>query len=89
MTIQEKFTAWWSLWRASGHNKGVIRREYELLDRDFPGRIKTAEEFLRKQDEELRKKGSSLWEKMVNDNQPVLKIHEDLGRSHGGKVTVH
>lgn len=88
MTIKENFTAWWNLWRASGYNKGVIRRDYELLDRIFPGRIRTAEEFLRRTDEELRRSGSSLWEKML-DNKPILKIHADLGRSRGGNVSVH
>lgn len=88
MTIKENFTAWWSLWRASGHNKGVIRRDYRILDRIFPGRIKTAEEFLRRQDDELRRNGSSLWQKML-DNKPILKIHADLGRSRGGNVSVH
>lgn len=88
MTLRQNFTAWWNLWRASGHNSGVIQRDYALLDRIFPGRIKTAEEFLRRQDADLRKKGSSLWEKML-DNEPVLKIHADLGRLQGTKVTVH
>ncbi|KAK2606726.1 hypothetical protein N8I77_005457 [Diaporthe amygdali] len=76
MTIQQNFTGWWNLWKASGYNKGIIRRDYDKLDKIFPGRIKTAEEFLRRQDEQLRKQGSSLWEKML-DNKPILKIHED------------
>lgn len=76
LTVQQNFTGWWNIWRASGYNKGVIRRDYAQLDRIFPGRIRTAEEFLRRQDEQLRKKGSSLWQKMI-DNKPILKIHED------------
>lgn len=76
MTVQQNFTGWWSLWRASGYNTGIIRRDYSQLDKIFPGRIRTAEEFLRRQDEQLRERGSSLWEKMVN-NKPILKIHED------------
>lgn len=76
LTVQQNFTGWWSIWRASGYNRGVIQRDYAQLDRVFPGRIKTAEEFLRRQDEQLRERGSSLWEKMV-DNKPILKLHED------------
>lgn len=87
MTIRQNFTAWWNLWRASGFNKGVIQRDYSLLDRVFPGRIRTAEEFFRRQDEDLRSKGSSLWEKML-DNKPVLKIHIDQSRLQGKNVSV-
>lgn len=76
MTIQQNFTGWWNLWRASGYNSGIIRRDYLQLDRIFPGRIRTAEEFLRRKDEQLTKQGSSLWETMMN-NEPILKVHED------------
>ncbi|KAK7710305.1 hypothetical protein SLS64_005890 [Diaporthe eres] len=76
LTVQQNFTAWWNIWRASGYNRGVVRRDYAQLDRIFPGRIRTAEEFLRRQDQQLRERGSSLWEKMIN-NKPILKIHED------------
>ncbi|EEU34777.1 uncharacterized protein NECHADRAFT_44738, partial [Fusarium vanettenii 77-13-4] len=43
MIIKQNFTGWWNIWRASGYNKGVIQRDYDLLDRIFPGRIRTAE----------------------------------------------
>ncbi|KAI7779292.1 hypothetical protein LA080_000963 [Diaporthe eres] len=76
LTVQQNFTAWWNIWRASGYNRGVVRRDYAQLDRIFPDRIRTAEEFLRRQDQQLRERGSSLWEKMIN-NKPILKIHED------------
>lgn len=76
LTVQQNFTGWWNIWRASGYNKGVIRRDYAQLDRIFPGRIRTAEEFLRREDEQLRERGSSLWEKML-DNKPILMLHED------------
>ncbi|KAH6999340.1 hypothetical protein EDB80DRAFT_583185 [Ilyonectria destructans] len=79
MTVKQNFTGWWNTWRASGYNKGVIKRDYDLLDKIFPGRIRTAEQFLRKIDEEERKRGGSLWEKMLN-NKPVLKIQEDALR---------
>ncbi|KAI8663201.1 NmrA domain-containing protein [Fusarium keratoplasticum] len=76
MTIKQNFTGWWNIWRASGYNKGVIQRDYHLLDRIFPGRIRTAEQFLRRIDQEERKRGSTLWDKMVA-NKPILKVQED------------
>jgi hypothetical protein len=48
LTWRENFTAWWEIYRASGENKGIIQRDYELLDRIFPGRVKSVEEWMRK-----------------------------------------
>lgn len=76
MTIKQNFTGWWNIWRASGYNKGVIQRDYDLLDRIFPGRIRTAEQFFRRIGQEERKRGSTLWDKMVA-NKPILKVQED------------
>jgi hypothetical protein len=67
MTVQQNFTGWWSIWIASGYKVGIIRKEYSQLDRIFPVRIRTAEEFLWRQDEKLRE---------VN-KKPILKIHEN------------
>jgi len=47
-TYQENFTAWWELYKASGGNSGLIKRDYALLDRILPDRIKTVEEWMRK-----------------------------------------
>lgn len=79
MTVRQNFTGWWNTWRGSGYNKGVVQRDYKLLDEIFPGRIRSAEEFLWRVDQEERSKGSSLWEKMVN-NKPVLKDQEDRAK---------
>lgn len=48
MTYGENFSKWWNLYKASADNKGLIQRDYALLDRIFPGRVKTAEEWMRK-----------------------------------------
>jgi hypothetical protein len=76
MTVRQNFSGFWNTWRASGGNRGVITRDYALLDEIFPGRIKSAEEYFRRVDQEERAKGSSLWEKTISA-VPILKIHED------------
>ncbi|KIW35039.1 hypothetical protein, variant [Cladophialophora immunda] len=48
MTFRENFTNWWHLYQNSADNKGVIKRDYALLDRILPNRIKSAEEWMKK-----------------------------------------
>jgi hypothetical protein len=48
MTFGENFTNWWNLYKASADNKGLIQRDYALLDRILPDRVKSAEEWMRK-----------------------------------------
>lgn len=48
MTYGENFNNWWNLYKASADNKGLIRRDYDLLDRILPDRVKSAEEWMRK-----------------------------------------
>lgn len=79
MLVRTNFTALWNLFRASGRNVGVIRRDYALLDEIHPQRIKTAEEFFRRRDEIAKKSGGSLWENVLNLAH-ILKIHEDMSR---------
>jgi hypothetical protein len=77
MTVRQNFTGFWNLWRDSGNNQGVVRRDYELLDRIHPSRIRTAEEWFRLEDDKSRKAGlGGLWER-VNNLRPVLKDSED------------
>ncbi|KAI0455705.1 hypothetical protein F5B21DRAFT_523184 [Xylaria acuta] len=79
MTLRQNFTAFFTLWRGSGGNKGVIRRDYKFLDRIHPQRIKTVEEWLRKENEK-----GSLWDRIQPENLGhVLKVTED-GRK--GKI---
>ena len=44
----ENFTNWWNLYKASGGNKGLIRRDYSDLDRILPSRIKSLKEWMKK-----------------------------------------
>jgi len=70
MTIKENFTGFWNLWKNSGGNRGVIKRDYKLLDEILPNRIKSAEEWLSKQE--------NLWERVQPENlKPVMKGGEE------------
>jgi hypothetical protein len=71
MTFEENFTGFWNLWRESKGNKGVVRRNYDLLDEIHPNRIRSAEEWFRKEAEK-----GDLWER-VNNMVPILKWSED------------
>jgi hypothetical protein len=77
MSIRDNFTGFWNIWRLSGGNQGVIKRDYALLDRIHPDRIRSAEQWLRLADEKGKMAGlGGLWEQVQN-LQPVLKISED------------
>jgi hypothetical protein len=50
-TYEQNFSAWWELYKNSAGNKpdGVIVRDYEMLDRILPDRIKSVEEWMRQE----------------------------------------
>jgi hypothetical protein len=79
MSYRNNFTGFWNMWKHSGGNKGVIKRNYALLDEIFPGRTKSAEEWFRKEDERGRKVGlGGLWDRVQRGNlRPILKVSED------------
>ncbi|KAG8527949.1 uncharacterized protein KY384_006865 [Bacidia gigantensis] len=79
MTRQQNFTGFWNMWKASGGNKGLIRRDYALLDEIHPGRVKSAEEWFRRENERGRSQGlGGLWDQLESGNAPhVLKSIED------------
>jgi hypothetical protein len=80
MTIRRNFGGFWNVWTDSGRNKGVVMRDYALLDEIFPERIRSAEEWFRREQERGVKAGlGTLWER-VNDLRPVLKGSEDVRR---------
>lgn len=80
MSMRENFTGFWNMWKYSGGNRGVVQRDFKLLDEIHPKRVKTAEEFFRREDTRGREQGlGSLWER-VNNLRPVLKIAEDGGK---------
>ncbi|KAL5332456.1 NAD(P)-binding protein [Aspergillus crustosus] len=91
MTVQENFTGFWTLWRNSGGNEGIVRRDYKLLDEIHPNRIRTVEEWFRREDQKGREDGrGSLWARVQNGKRGlILKIHEDFSgraRKQGTKI---
>ena len=82
MTVQQNFTGFWNMWKDSGENKGVVQRDYEFLGEVFPTRIKSAEEWFRREDEKSRKTGhGTLLERVIKvtkgQGHTILKIAED------------
>ncbi|KAF2963834.1 hypothetical protein GQX73_g9740 [Xylaria multiplex] len=79
MSVRRNFRAWFTLWRNSGGNKGVVQRDYALLDRIHPQRIKSVEEWLRRENEKALRSGlGSLWDRIQPENLgDVLKLSED------------
>ncbi|MEW6438679.1 MAG: NmrA family NAD(P)-binding protein [Pseudomonadota bacterium] len=77
MSFKDNFTGFWNIWKY-----GVIQRDYALLDEIHPNRIKSVEEWLRREDQLGRKLGKgSLWERVQPENMfkspPLLKLTED------------
>lgn len=81
MTIEQNFSGFFNMWRYSHGNdsKAVIKRDYKLLDEIHPQRIKTAEEWFRREDKKGREEGKGgLWDRVQQKNlKPVLKLAED------------
>jgi hypothetical protein len=78
ITVQENFTGFWNMWRASGQNRGVVQRNFKLLDEIHPNRTKSVEEWFSKEQKRGIEAGlGDLW-KRVNDLKTVLKDHEDI-----------
>ncbi|KAI0835509.1 NAD(P)-binding protein [Hypoxylon sp. FL0890] len=79
MSILQNFSGFWTIWQNSGGNKGVVKRDYKFLDSIHPNRIKSAEEFFRRENEKGIKKGlGSLWERVQPEKiAHILKITED------------
>lgn len=82
MSLQQNFTGFWNMWKNSGGNRGVVRRDYTFLDEVFPGRIRSAEEWFRREDERSRRAGeASLLERVIKvtkgQGHTILKIAED------------
>lgn len=48
LTWSTSFKGWWNLWRYSGGKNPVISRDYDLLDKILPNRVKSIEEWMRK-----------------------------------------
>ncbi|KAI0427771.1 hypothetical protein F5Y09DRAFT_333094 [Xylaria sp. FL1042] len=79
MTIRRNFRAWFTIFRNCGGNKGVIQRDYAILDKIYPKRIRSAEDWLRRENEKGIKQGlGTLWDRIQPENLGhVLKLTED------------
>ncbi|KAI0101368.1 hypothetical protein GGR51DRAFT_563545 [Nemania sp. FL0031] len=79
MSIRRNFAAWFNMWRHCGGNKGLIQRDYAVLDRIHPKRIKSAEEWLRRENEKGLKLGlGTVWDRIQPETLGfVLKVSED------------
>uniref|UniRef100_A0A0B7K5L8 NmrA-like domain-containing protein n=1 Tax=Bionectria ochroleuca TaxID=29856 RepID=A0A0B7K5L8_BIOOC len=90
MTFEENFTGFWTMWAHSGGNQGVITRNYQLLDEIHPKRIRTAEEFFRREEERRRSLGiETLFEAIQKDElKSVLKLGEDNRNGRFGRYRV-
>jgi hypothetical protein len=75
MSTRDNFTGFWNLWKY-----GIVKRDYALLDEIHPNRIKTAEEWFRREDRLGRELGKGgLWERVQPESRtPILKIGEDM-----------
>jgi hypothetical protein len=46
LTVHQNFSAWWRIYQQSGGNKGLLRRDYELLDRIHPLRTRSLKQWM-------------------------------------------
>ena len=78
MTVRENFTGFWNMWKHTyTGNRGVINRDFALLDEIHPNRIKSVEEWFRREEKKSKEQGlPSLWDRATM-LKPVLKIAED------------
>ncbi len=83
MSIRDNFTGFWNMWK-----DGVLTRDFALLDEIHPNRIKSAEEWFRREDEKGRQDGKgSLWDRVQAENIiPVLKNAEDRKKGQRGRL---
>ncbi|KAA8564214.1 hypothetical protein MFRU_077g00170 [Monilinia fructicola] len=76
MTFRRNFTGWWTQFR-----ERLLKRDYEFLDEIHPQRIRSAEEFFRREDKRLREESGGeigLWESIQPENlRHILKLTED------------
>lgn len=46
LTVKENFSRWWRIYQRTGEGKPLLKRDYALLDRILPTRIKSVEEWM-------------------------------------------
>ena len=77
MSFRDNFSGFWNIWKY-----GVIKRDYAVLDEIHPNRIRSVEQWLRREDELGKVLGKGgLWERVQPENMfkalPLLKLTED------------
>ena len=75
MNVRDNFTGFWNLWK-----QNIVTRNYALLDEIHPNRIRSVEEWLRREDLTGRQTGmGTLWERVqAGKIQQILKLTEDM-----------
>ncbi|MGO1164157.1 NmrA family NAD(P)-binding protein [Brucella sp. C7-11G] len=79
MSFRANFTGFWNQWK---HD--IITRDYSLLDEIHPGRVRSAEEWIRRWENRAKESGGeTLWERVQPETlskRPILKLSEDHRR---------
>jgi hypothetical protein len=79
MSFRDNFTGFWNQWKYN-----IIARDYALLDQIHPGRIRSAEDWIRREEQRARITGSeTLWERVqpgMLSQRRILKLSEDQRR---------
>lgn len=47
LTFAENFSAWWRVYQACADNRGLIVKDYAMLDKLVPGRVKSIDQWFR------------------------------------------
>lgn len=77
MSFKDNFIGFWRLWQGFGLNQGVVKRDYVLLDEIYLNRIKSVEEFFRRENEKVKVDGWGLLWEVVDNVRFIFKIYED------------
>ncbi|KAI1436994.1 hypothetical protein GGR50DRAFT_701050 [Xylaria sp. CBS 124048] len=79
MSMRRNFNAWFTLWQNCGGPNPVLARDYAMLDRIHPTRVRSAEQWLRIENEKGLKAGlGSLYDRIHPEAQKhVLRVTED------------
>ena len=70
MSFRDNFTGFWNVWKY-----GKVSRNYDLLDEIHPNRIRSAEQWFRREDQLGRELGKgTLWDRVQPENQTIDSV---------------